>query len=371
MYRYILLLLTINVAFAQNPTVSGLKYPNFDDEGYEPVLTEASLLTDYDSGFSDLLPYVLPSPNQEDAGSCLYMATTGNIEWWLGKLNPKASREMNGPIDISERYLMNIAGSKEHNEQVKNWRTDTVFLVNPNQSLVKNSDYPFTKGWYKRVDGKKVPAQPHEEGADYGTIYNWIKETSHIQTIPIKVPKFEREILFADPENNQWNVGITPDNIVQKVKDHLVKNKAPVLVMYNHYGYWHVHMIVGFDDEALNNECRFSKGTIPFMAKKADKYQILADEEKDPKKKVELKEKAIRYTKLSHKLEGIFEKIGGCRGKGSFYVRDSLYSPQQGINYNYGNDDPSDDRPYAKNVILREYEYLNVLANHIIQIKPL
>src|SRR4051812_43128067 len=31
-------------------------------------------------GFNELIPYVLASPDQEDAGSCLYMAITGLAE---------------------------------------------------------------------------------------------------------------------------------------------------------------------------------------------------------------------------------------------------------------------------------------------------
>jgi len=353
-------------------TISGVKFPNQDDVDDGPVYTTAKVLSDYSIGYSDLLPYVFPSPNQEDAGSCLYMATTGNIEWWMAKLNPKTNRMMNGPLDISERFLMNIAGKKEYTQEIKNWRTDSVYLANHPQGLILNQVYPYTKGWYKRVDGKKVPAEAYEDGADYGTIYNWINEIPQFKGGAfIKTPYFQRNIIYADPENNQWNVGVTPDNIVETVKKKLTENKAPVLVMYNHYGYWHVHMIVGFDDEADTNSCSFTKGTIPFMAKKAQKYHLMAEEETDPEKKEKLEAKAKRYTKLSQKLDGIFDKIGGCKGKGAFYVRDSLYSSKEDQNYDYGTSDPNDDRNYSKKVILREYEYLNVLSNHIIQIMPL
>jgi len=347
-HLFLLLIILSNTSLASfnvEETISGVKFPNQDDVDDGPVYTTAKVLKDYSSGFSDLLPYVFPSPNQEDAGSCLYMATTGNIEWWLAKLNPETTRMMNGPLDISERYLMNIAGLKEYTEEIKNWRTDSVYLANNPEGLLKNQIYPYTKGWFKRVDGKKVAAEAYEDGAEYGTIYNWINEIPKFKGPSfIKVPNFQRDIIYADPENNQWNVGVAPDNIVESVKKSLIENKAPVLIMYNHYGYWHVHMIVGFDDEADTDDCRFSKGTIPYMAKKAEEYRVLADEETDPEKKEKLESKAKRYTKLSHKLEGIFEKIGGCKGKGAFYVRDSLYSSSNDERYDYGTDDPNDDR---------------------------
>lgn len=361
-----------HASFNVEDTISGMKFPNQDDVDDGPVMTHAKVLKDYGQGFSALLPYIFPSPNQEDAGSCLYMATTGNIEWWMAKLNPKYSREMNGPLDISERFMMNVAGDKEYSESIRNWKTDTIYLANHPKGLLKNQAYPYTKGWYKFVDGERVKAEPYEQDADYGTIYNWFSEIPNFKANEyLHTPQFKREILYADPESNQWNVGITPMNIVETVKNKLIENQAPVLVMYNHYGYWHVHMIVGFDDEADTNDCEFSKGTIPYMAKKAEKYRVMANEEKDPEAKKKLEAKAERYTKLSQKLDGIFDKIGGCKGKGAFYVRDSLYSSRDGQNYDYGTDSPHDDRTYAKEVILREYEYLNVLSNHLIQILPL
>ena len=71
-------------------------------------------------GFNELVPYVLPSPQQEDAGSCLYMSLTGIAEWWLARLNPAVSRRPNGPLDLSERHLINISENKKYQKNVQN-----------------------------------------------------------------------------------------------------------------------------------------------------------------------------------------------------------------------------------------------------------
>jgi hypothetical protein len=346
----------------------GVKYPDGIDETGEPVLTYAMVKRTEPGGFNKLLPFIMPAPNQEDAGSCLYMATTGNIEWWLNFLNQNEDRRMDGNHDLSERYLMNMAGEEEDDSPVKNWRTDSVYLFNQ-YSAVLNADYPFTKGWFKEVDDQRVIAKPEEKGSYFGTGYNWISELETLRPQKIELPKFDREIIFADKENNQWNVGVTPENIIEKVKKALTVNHAPVLIVYNHYGYWHVHMIVGFDDNEDSGGCKFTKETAPYLKDKANKWLAEAEKETDPKIKEKLTKKAATYTKYSESITATMDQIG-CQ-KGVFFVRDSLYSDPDGQNYSYHTDSPGDDRFFVKKVILREYEYLRALANHVIQIKPL
>lgn len=57
--------------------VSGLKFPNSHIEGVAPVWSQA-MAADVGAqklpGFSELTNYILPSPDQEDAGTCYYMS---------------------------------------------------------------------------------------------------------------------------------------------------------------------------------------------------------------------------------------------------------------------------------------------------------
>jgi diadenosine tetraphosphate (Ap4A) HIT family hydrolase len=371
---FILILLFSNNLFAHVNYVetiselSGIKYPDGIDETGEPVLTYAMTKRTNLDGFNELLPFVMPSPNQEDAGSCLYMAITGNIEWWLNYLQPNENKIMDGPHDLSERYLMNMAGMEEEESPAENWRTDTVYLFNWFGSVL-NSDYPYTKGWFKEEKDQMVIAKPEEKGSSFGTGYNWINEIETFKLEKVDLPKFEREIIFEDEDKNQWNVGVTPSNIIEIVKEALRVNKAPVLITYNHYGYWHVHMIVGFDDNENSHGCKFTKETAPYLKDQAKKFRDKAENESDQEVKEKLERKAETFTKNSDIIYQTMEEIG-CK-KGVFYVRDSLYSDSTEENYSYHTESTTDDKHYAKKVILREYEYLRALANHVIQINPI
>ncbi|MEK7801359.1 MAG: hypothetical protein AAB276_02795, partial [Pseudomonadota bacterium] len=189
-----------------------VKYPNNVNEGNSPVYSKSLVIDgDITSGFVELLPFVIPSPNQEEAGSCLYMATTGNVEWLLAKNNPNLPRKMNGPIDLSERHLMNVAGLDEAGNGVANWKTDSVFLFNWMKGAQLNQNYPYTKGYYTQETDGIHEAKSDTPAAEYGTSYNWLDQHHTITSAPIPLLELTREILFADPESNQWNMGVTPD----------------------------------------------------------------------------------------------------------------------------------------------------------------
>ena len=292
MMNYLLSLVLVSLtfsAFAEKETRSGLKvmgvkYPNIPgsvEEGFAPVSTPAlyeNVTHLDDSGFNDLTPFLLASPNQEDAGSCLYMAHTGIAEWWLAKLHPHISRAADGPIDLSERYTMNIATS----DAVKNWKTDTIYAFNNLHQGVKNTSYRYTKGWYGQdANGDIVARSGAGEGNEYGTYINWVKNTESITDGFVDLPHFERDIIFADPKSNQWNVDVMPDDIVTRVKLALLSKKAPVMVIYNHYGYWHAVMVVGFDDKRSSEGCEFTTEFSPYMNKKAKDYDAQAERTDD------------------------------------------------------------------------------------------
>ncbi len=349
--------------------IDGLKYPNSKDEWGEPVSTSARLYTSNLGGYTKLLPFILPSPDQEDAGSCLYMSLTGIAEWWLAKLNPLESRQGNGPIDLSERFMMNIAGVEESANGVENWRTDSIFLYNDTGYGVKNQTFRFTKGWYVTdKDGNYQIADAGDKDSAYGTSYNWINTLPNTLSDTVPLPVFERQIIFADPESDQWNVGVTPADIVDQVKVALQENEAPVQVLYNHYGYWHAVMIVGFNDQASSNGCSFTAKSAPYFTKKAQKYRTLYNQTKDAAQKKIYAQRVKRYTLLSEKITQSYQDHGGCSGKGVFYVRDSLYVDPKGVIYDYDLSQKGEESRLTKPVILREYEWLEVLGNHVLQI---
>lgn len=318
------------------------------------------------ASFTELAEYVLPSPNQEDAGSCLYMAVTGIAEWWLGRRGGMPGQS-DGAGDLSERYAMSLSGSDEAGDTVADWRTDTIRLFNINgQRGMKNTSYRYTKGWYRDLpDGGLAPAAQGGEGASYGTRYNWIAEVPENGEY-VSLPRFEREILFADPEHNQWNVGVAPEGIVETVKRALVEKNAPVLVIYNHNRYWHAVYVIGYDDGADHGGCLYTENFRKRIAKSAAELQKAADEATDPGVKKSYEAKARRARAARDKLEAAYAKNGGCtRPSGGFLVRDSIYPDTGGPVYDYDLSGAGEEAPYAKRIVVKEYDWLNYFANHV------
>ena len=355
--------------------VRGVKWPNSKEEGDKPVTSVVRALDlaggFHGSGYGELVPYLLASPNQEEAGSCLYMSLTGIAEWWLARLNPQTARRPDGPIDLSERYMMNLAGeSEEANPDIPDWRTDSIYLFNKRHQSVLNSAYRFTKGWYVEAKGGTlVPAKAQTQGAIYDTRFNWIDQRPSIQGGFVDLPDFKRTVIYADRDADQWNVGVAPEDIVAKVKEALVKGGAPVHVIYNHFGYWHAVMVVGFSDDISNEHCAFVSRTSTYMQTEPESLRKQAESVVDPQQKQALLDRAAKYTKTGVKLDSAFARLGGCHGdKGVFFVRDSIYSSPDEPIYVYDPTQAGAQDHYAKKVILHEYDWLLYLANHFVQI---
>lgn len=319
-------------------------------------------------GYNELVPFVLRSPHQGDSGTCLYMSLTGIAEWWLARLNPNVSREPNGPLDLSERYLINASDNKIFSANVKNWRTDSIEIFNSTGQAPLNKHYPFTKGWYKlNKEGDVFPAEPNSKGSTFGPNINWFDELKTIQSRLISLPKFKREVIFADPDENEWNVGLNPRNIVQQVKDALRSKKAPIQVIYNHESVWHSVYVIGYDDNRTNRKCGFVESSLRYFGELVDEYtQDAAGAESEKERKRLLKKAAIQKEN-QRKLSDSYWGSGGCRGRGVFYVRNSEFYGREG-DYSYFTGAEKDARPYAPSILLYEYEWLEHLANHIIQI---
>lgn len=350
--------------------VVGAKYPNSASEGTRPVITKA-ITPSKDSfigGFNDLLKYVLPAPDQENAGSCLFMSHTGNVEWWYSKLSKdqRTSERRN----LSERYFMNL--SKEGlDDDLDYWPTDMIYALNKRGEIYKNSDYRYTKGWYKKVNSVRVPAKKDEEGAKYGISYSWMSMYQDIKAPMVKLPEFKREVIFKDPSANRWNVTTAPKDIVSKIKKALHKRNAPVLVIYNHVGYWHANLIVGYNDKTDSKSCPFVSKYDELMNKRADEIVEESLETKDEAKKKKLVRKAKKFRKRGNQVQVSYDNNGGCKGRGVFYVRDSIYPNENMPKYDYDLSTEGEETHLNSEVILREYEWAENLLNHAIQIYPL
>lgn len=319
-------------------------------------------------GFNDLMKYVVAAPSQEDAGSCLYMSHTGVVEWWYNKLHELEGSER---VNFSERYYMALKTRQENQDEIDNWRTDNINRLNKSSIFFSNSDYHFTKGHYKKVNGERVVTDADDKDASYGTPFNWIDLA---QTIPsdatvFKLPKFKREVILEDAERDQWAVAKAPLNIVEQIKSALHKRNAPVLVIYNHKGFWHANYIFGYNDNADTKGCPFTSSFLPYMQKKRDYYLDKAAKTKSESWRKKYLASADKVIKKGEAVQKRFEEIG-CASKGVFYVRDSIYPSKDMPKYDYDRAKEGEEDFLNAPLIAREYAWAITTLNHAIQIYP-
>lgn len=358
---FLLIILHINPASAENiKKIYGYKYPNSIQEGTAPVLSSALAPEKIGSlkGFNELLPFVTPAPDQEDANSCMLMSLTGVMEWWLQKLNNSTHFSQNGPYDLSERWWMNLSNDASKTSRSPYWFTDAVYLFNSSGAAL-NSDYPFVKNWYRETDEDIFPSAPYSKGSKYGVRYNWIDHTDNVPQPLVKLPKMTRKILFKSPNENPWAIGESSEQVVQDMIEAFQTYKAPIQVIYNHEGYWHSVYVIGYDDEMSSQGCPFVNESLAFYQKEADTANSRGD--------LKRSKKFLRYK--AHLLKS-FQSEGGCHPKGMFYVRDSQYPDPSEEHYIYDPQNPAANKPYSKRIVLREFDWIRTMANHVSVIYP-
>ena len=333
----------------------GVKYPEADEWDHGKILSVDINLNEpmSEHSYNELDPFIFASPNQQAAGSCLYMASAGAMEILLNQNVPAEQRVYEGDTDISERYLMNVSESHNSGYAI----TDEVLLFNLEGGMVLNKDYRFTKDWMKTVQDKTVKAKPEDEGAFFSTRFNWFNDyNDEIKEKLVPTTPIERSILFIDPDKNRWNVGIMSDDVIEQVKNELRTRNVPVLVIYNHYAYWHAVLIVGYDDEKETGSCPFVTSWKEYMDQMATKYE----NSDDPK----LNEKANTYRKYYNKVVTAMQNQNGCREKGVFLIRDSIYQGPNDLMYDYNPNFTEDNAPYSKRIVIKSYDWLKYLGNH-------
>lgn len=355
--------------------VSGLKFPNSHIEGVAPVWSQA-MAADVGAqklpGFSELTNYILPSPDQEDAGTCYYMSLTGIAEWWLARENPNASRSSDGPLDLSERFFINHMSNQIDYIQsgVENWITDGAYLLNATQIGILNKDYRFAKGWYtENANGRVYPSWSGSPFAQYGTKFNWIDDSEKAALAnPIKLPRFERDVLFINSQNNLWSVGEAPSDIIDRVKSALLSRKAPIHLIYNHLGYWHAVVVLGFDDGADTENCEFIEYSRKYFKGFQEPGPYIPVQDLLLSNNPFQLHATARFESTWHALERAYRLGGGCNSNGIFYVRDSQYSDNSEENYIYDPSNHNSSKPYSLRLIKREYVWLKYLASSAVQI---
>lgn len=288
-----------------------------------------------DPSFNQVLdPFVLASPNQIDAGSCVFMANTGAMEILMNQHVAAEARIYKGDTDLSERYLMNVI---DH-VNVRSSITDLVNCYRDAPGSLLDRDYGFIVGhgsydasgnWHPGTTGS-LSAQA-----------NWIDGLpANWRDLLVPTPGADRTMLYRSPrgDNGIWDVGLMNDDMVERIKFEIRTKHAPVIVVYNHYNYWHSVIIVGYDDNMEVGNCPFVMDSVDYFAGSGDN--------------------SAAATKIRSQIAA----AGGCSPSGAFYVRDSIYDGGTDLpTYNYG--EGYSDR-YSKRVILHEYDWVKYLCNH-------
>ena len=155
----------------------------------------------------------------------------------------------------------------------------------------------------------------------------------------VDTPEVDRTVAFADPtrsDSAQWNVGLMDDEDVEKIKYMLRTRRAPVVVIYNHYLYWHADIIVGYDDTIATNGCPMVEESMSYFSQQG----------------------ASAYNR---KIEAHMDDIGDCTSQGVFYVRDSIYEGgSEELSYDYGRF----TEKYSERIVERTYNWVKYLGNH-------
>ncbi len=195
--------------------------------------------------YTGLNDYVIAAPNQGQVNTCLFMAATGAMEILLNKKLGIRNPKEDGPTDISERYTISEVGSS----RARTWFEDA-FLKFDSGVAVLNREMPF------------------ESFTETGDINHSAWNTPSIfNTAPrIKLPKVDTVYLFS---YDKYSRGVLDQSHLQKVKEALVKYESPIIAVGNDEDYWHVTVIVGYDDnvqgdcyELDSKICRGKKGAV-------------------------------------------------------------------------------------------------------------
>lgn len=177
--------------------------------------------------YTELLDYVQEAPDQGEAATCLFMGNTGAMELMANKFHNIKNPVPYGPYDLAESFSMWAP---------RNNLAKTEFDI-PIQRLsaagygIHISDWPF-EAW---TDNRGVNQ----------SVWSRHPQMNSLPRIPL--PQIDTEKLFQ-LGRDRWATRVLKEEHVEMVKEALWKNKGPVIINYNDTYYWHVILIVGYDD---------------------------------------------------------------------------------------------------------------------------
>lgn len=185
----------------------------------------AALSQDLPSRYTELLDYVQEAPDQGGSGTCLFVASTGAMELIANKKSGVINPSPYGRYDLSESFLIHAPAYKSSGK---------FFWERP---VLK-----FNHGYGIHIDEWPFDAwEGTNPSQDVWNDRDWSRYNK------IELPKVDTFPLFV--KGNRWSTGVLSEENITQIKEALWKYKTPVLVNYNDNKFWHVVLIVGYDDE--------------------------------------------------------------------------------------------------------------------------
>lgn len=181
--------------------------------------------------YIELVKYVQPAPDQGETNTCWFMASTGAMELLLNKKYDIRFPKRGGKFDLSESFLI--------------WQKDFYDQENPAEYFIEDVVKRFNHGEAILNRDWKFEAY-YEDGTD--NMEAWNRHEKFYELPRIKVPAVKTELLFARGKRFATDVLETSD--IELMKTTMANRRAPLIVNYNDDGYWHVVLIVGYDDKS-------------------------------------------------------------------------------------------------------------------------
>ncbi len=196
------------------------------------LLTHAAWGSQRPASYTDLLDYVIEAPNQARTGACLYMGSTGAMEILANKKLGLKHQRPGDRFDLSERFLIHAPsrGGGSHHIQ---------------GALAKFNG--------RAVHALELPWEVDDEDESVGQVM-WEYPEDFSDLPRISVPRVETTRLFVRGQT-RWSTGVLSARDVETVKQALWQHKSPVVINYNDNNFWHVIVVVGYDDNLQDAAC--------------------------------------------------------------------------------------------------------------------
>lgn len=180
------------------------------------------------AAYTELLDYVQEAPDQGDTNTCLFIASTGAMELLANKYHGITHPEAYGPFDLAESWVINTPSM--------------------GGSFFESPVLRFNLGWGVHINHWPFEAWINQQVNH--AVWNRHPQMERLPRLPL--PPVETLRLFQF--GNKWSTHVLGKQHLETLKQALWKYKSPILVNYNDEGYWHVVLLVGYDDD-LPGQC--------------------------------------------------------------------------------------------------------------------